>query len=510
MRTNWPGSHPVIRRAGRFWVARASAWQLVTALVLFVAAVSAAFTVAAMLTTGPEPTDSGGPNGFPQTWLATARSLLGAEDFPRQDGNTWHEFLATLASLLGAVTPAAIIGIVMIRVFATEFFTWRAKGSLSSLAELRSDTAGPVQVSTDGIIAIRFYKKIHGVTLSDIRARAYLAFRSTSLIDGSTFFKREQLQVLSPEATEVEERVWPRVDSCMPLTLWIPLKAPLRDGRATSVQGRELDSRTFHIFVVVEARVAGLNISVHDQHSYALAKDFHEGRAVPIEPDLTRRPRDWRGWDRFDEPATYGIFAYGSLVAPETVSDLLGRPAREGVDYCRATLDGWRRTWSVCTDNTGPGRIRYQDLASGDEPEIQVLFLNAEPDAAAPAALDGILILVRGEQLVELDKREGNYHRTVLTTGLSVPAGTVVPDVVWIYTGRQEQVDRARQGIVMGTARIRQEYLDSVCKAHARHQGLLENLERYTSTPPGVSVVSLRRIELPATQAAPPQQRKPG
>jgi hypothetical protein len=154
------------------------------------------------------------------------------------------------------------------------------------------------------------------------------------------------------------------------------------------------------------------------------------------------------------------VFGYGSLVAPATIAELVGRPVTAGRDYTRARLTGWSRSWNVCTDNTANGPVVYEDPADGTRPPIQVLFLTIEPGAA----VEGVLILMPDDGLPALDAREGNYRR------ISVDVDGVGP--AWTYVAKPESAERARRGIAAGTARIRKDYLDTVVAAYASHEGM--------------------------------------
>jgi hypothetical protein len=154
------------------------------------------------------------------------------------------------------------------------------------------------------------------------------------------------------------------------------------------------------------------------------------------------------------------VFGYGSLVSPATIAELVGRPVTAGRDYLRARLTGWSRTWNVCTDNTAGGPVVYEDPADGTRPPIQVLFLTIEPGTA----VDGVLILMPDDGLPALDAREGNYRRISVDVDGFGPA--------WTYVAKPESATRARRGIAAGTARIRQQYLDSVVAAYACHEGM--------------------------------------
>jgi hypothetical protein len=172
------------------------------------------------------------------------------------------------------------------------------------------------------------------------------------------------------------------------------------------------------------------------------------------------------------------VFGYGSLIAPATIAELVGRPATAGRDYARARLTGWSRTWNVCTDNTADGPVVYEDPVDGTRPPIQVLFLTIEPGPE----IEGVLIFMPDDGLPALDAREGNYRRITVDVDGFGPA--------WTYVAKSESAERARRGIAAGTARIRKDYLETVVAAYASHEGM----SAPDSLPaPVVSLTRLRR-----------------
>jgi len=194
----------------------------------------------------------------------------------------------------------------------------------------------------------------------------------------------------------------------------------------------------------------------------------------------------------------HGVFVYGSLSHPDELLRLLGHRPDPG-EVQRATLHGYRRLWTVCTDNTDPARrvTYYRPGATGPEP-IQVLFLAVVPDGGATTG--GLLVRVDAGRLAGLDRREGNYVRHEVTGAVRPErAGARLPDAVWTYTAAGDSLVRAGAGIAAGTARIRREYLDRVHQGLAAHD-LLEAFRRDV-TMPAVPVVPLARV--PVTDPCP-------
>ncbi|MBL7261602.1 gamma-glutamylcyclotransferase family protein [Paractinoplanes lichenicola] len=179
---------------------------------------------------------------------------------------------------------------------------------------------------------------------------------------------------------------------------------------------------------------------------------------------------------------------YGSMASADEIGTILGRPAVAGVDYLRATLHGWRLSWNVCTDNTTSREVRYYEPGTGTRPQIQVLFLNVEPDGDAQTS--GYVMRVEAEHLQKLDVREGNYNRVLVTDEIAAEGGR--PEVVWTYVGKPGRAANARAGIVRGTARIRRAYLDKVVAAFEGRGENLANLQAALARA-DVPVVELER-----------------
>jgi Gamma-glutamyl cyclotransferase, AIG2-like len=499
-----PRPHPRTRRAGRWLIARAKVWQLLVALLVAVAVLSLALSITAFetRTPGAAPAEYDPElSSFSRLFLEVARAVLGSDVFPRQPENFVHELLAFIAGIFGALTPALVIAIIVLRLFSAKLLVWRSKMNVSTVAELRSDSSTQAGAGTDGILSVRFYKRLNGVGLSDVTVEAFLGYRERSLIDGSTFFRRRALKVLDPDGKQVERRIWPRIETPMPITLWIPLNAPLRDGKIQEVQGYALDTRRYLVFIKLSGKVVGLGTEFFDQKRYYLKSNLQPGRAAPVEPsgiDEAVPVRKWHGWARFEEPATYGVFVYGSLMDPNTAESLLMSSKKFPGDKrvaVRAILHRWSRGWTVCTDNTVTRKVKYLDPKTGERPRVQVLFLNLEPNANA--SVNGVVIKVTGGDLLELDKREANYDRVIVTADVRAASGGMpdggLPDVIWTYVGKKERVEKARRAIIMKSARIRQEYLDTVFDAFST-QDLVDDLTK-TIEPPPADIVSLTRIE---------------
>ena len=104
--------------------------------------------------------------------------------------------------------------------------------------------------------------------------------------------------------------------------------------------------------------------------------------------------------------ARIGLFAYGSLVDPESASRTLGR---EVPPPTAAQLEGWRRRWSQFRDNLAVEKT-FARRDDGDIPP-HLLGLNLERSDSSDAAPNGALLEVGAEELLRLDVRELRYDR---------------------------------------------------------------------------------------------------
>jgi cation transport regulator ChaC len=126
------------------------------------------------------------------------------------------------------------------------------------------------------------------------------------------------------------------------------------------------------------------------------------------------------------------VFAYGSLVNPESFARTLGR---EPIEPLAARLSGWRRRWSLLRDNLASEKT-FARHPGGELPRW-VVGLNLERDEQAGEELapNGALIEISEAELVRLDVRELRYNR-VDVTGL-VKGGDDFDRIV-TYTARPE------------------------------------------------------------------------
>lgn len=126
------------------------------------------------------------------------------------------------------------------------------------------------------------------------------------------------------------------------------------------------------------------------------------------------------------------LFAYGSLVNPESFARTLGR---EPTDPLSARLSGWRRRWSIVRDNLASEKT-FARHPGGELPRW-VIGLNLERDVEAGEELapNGALIEIGEGELERLDVRELRYDRIDLSGAVAGGEGF---DRVVAYTAKRE------------------------------------------------------------------------
>lgn len=167
------------------------------------------------------------------------------------------------------------------------------------------------------------------------------------------------------------------------------------------------------------------------------------------------------------------LFAYGSLVSPESAAATLGRvPVRPAP----VRLPGWRRRWSQVRDNVAVEKT-FARRSDGTVPR-HVLGLNLEPSDVDAVAPNGVLLEVSEDELRRLDVREMRYDRIEV----EALAGF---DRVFTYTAKPaNRVAEPPPGAVVIEA-----YVQGVERAFAALGAEQLALFRETTGPPPVAVV---------------------
>jgi hypothetical protein len=126
-----------------------------------------------------------------------------------------------------------------------------------------------------------------------------------------------------------------------------------------------------------------------------------------------------------------GLFAYGSLVSPESFAATLGR--RPG-GPTPARLAGWRRRWSIVRDNLAAEKTFERADGGGCPRWVVGLNLERDDPSNADLAPNGVLVEVTDGELERLDVRELRYNRVDVTPG----APDTPFDRIFAYRARPE------------------------------------------------------------------------
>jgi hypothetical protein len=124
------------------------------------------------------------------------------------------------------------------------------------------------------------------------------------------------------------------------------------------------------------------------------------------------------------------VFAYASLVSPESAAATLGRRVEASAPL---RLPGWRRRWSTFRDNLDSEKT-FAHAGGGSLPRW-CLGLNIEPAAGEPGP-NGVLLYVASEELQRLDLREMRYDRVEVTEAFD---GLPDETTVFAYTAKPRQ-----------------------------------------------------------------------
>jgi pimeloyl-ACP methyl ester carboxylesterase len=159
----------------------------------------------------------------------------------------------------------------------------------------------------------------------------------------------------------------------------------------------------------------------------------------------------------------HAVFGYGSLLSIASLERTLGRSYRGPFVTC--AVEGWRRRWNVAMPNEV---FVYREQDRWVTPE-RIFYLNAEP--APGSMLNGVLFVVRSDDLAPFDAREWIYDRVDIAPrlrGVQVEGGAA-----WIYRGKPEHVRPHPASPANGA--VRRTYLDVV---HTGHRALGQDFVR--------------------------------
>ena len=180
------------------------------------------------------------------------------------------------------------------------------------------------------------------------------------------------------------------------------------------------------------------------------------------------------------------LFAYGSLVSPESLAATVGRAVPAGRGPLPAVLGDHAREWMVGSDREShPERVLVAEDGSVFTGTLAVLGIRA----AAGAVCTGAVYELDDAAVASLGVRERNY--TLVEVSVRV-AGRQGPRRVVTFVPRPGAVERLVRARAAGTAVVRAGYADLVADAFRRlGPGQGEAYAR-TTVPHGLPVRGVR------------------
>ncbi|TRO64614.1 hypothetical protein [Streptomyces sp. IB201691-2A2] len=236
--------------------------------------------------------------------LTALRACVGTDNLAPETDSTAHQLLATVASVTGALVPAVLLSVVLIKMFTVQPVVWRRKASISLAARSNSQAYARAHRGSDqAVLAVRFYNHLLNVAMMDVHAEAHLRYLEESPRDGLLAMYKQRLKVVGEDGRLCDERVWCVVERAAPFTLWIPIGSPVGSLPLESLQGKELCGlQGARILVRFRAKAVGTGTELSDERWFELdGEDLELGEFVPVEPDLAGHVSAWAGWRGFDD-----------------------------------------------------------------------------------------------------------------------------------------------------------------------------------------------------------------
>ena len=93
--------------------------------------------------------------------LTALRACVGTDNLAPETDSTAHQLLATVASVTGALVPAVLLSVVLIKMFTVQPVVWRRKASISLAARSNSQAYARAHRGSDqAVLAVRFYNHL--------------------------------------------------------------------------------------------------------------------------------------------------------------------------------------------------------------------------------------------------------------------------------------------------------------------------------------------------------------
>lgn len=184
------------------------------------------------------------------------------------------------------------------------------------------------------------------------------------------------------------------------------------------------------------------------------------------------------------------VFAYGSLMAPESLRRTL--PGVAPPTCIPARCDGYVRTFSVAFPNEGSQRDKMYLDAAGVRPPV-VLFCDMPEDAGR--WVNGVCVPIDEAGLAALDQRELRYTRHTVSAKVTSCGSAAIRGPVVAYIGAAPFTSPAdiERGVV------HHEYLQQIDEGarfwDRTYPGFYADFLASTILPPASRIIELRRID---------------
>lgn len=170
------------------------------------------------------------------------------------------------------------------------------------------------------------------------------------------------------------------------------------------------------------------------------------------------------------------VFGYGSLVAPASVGQTIGREPQRGTDLAAARLAGFGRRWNY-------GSLRQRADWSGPVGRVSAgVVVSLGIAASSDESANGAIVRVDDAELERLDLRESDYERIDVTAHVELHDELRCDGVVWTYLPRPSAIERYETAAATGRAAVRLGYVELVEAAFAAMGA--DHLDSYRTTTP--------------------------
>ena len=382
-------------------------------------------------------TGVGGPDESLKSSIFSALSMaLGARD-PHQGGDLdLAGVTGVVLAVIGVILPAWLLGAFVYLVFKFDPIVWKKTASYENPGNGRAH------------VTFRFYNG-SSETISGMKVKVTARYTTD---DRPATRAVEPMKLNTGMNRPLQDCIeWPISDPAMAQSVRMPLAEV--DG-CVGVEFARLDRLIPHekveYVVEVSGMLTGTGNEIRSQHLYR-ADEVIEGHFQEIDIDVSVPPREWSGWQGWENNVHLFVFGYGSLLNSQSASRTLGDA--EALTYANAVLAGYELAWNA-------GLVT--GAAEGVDGIAVALGLEESPEGRC----EGSVIAITRDDLVRLDNREINYARVDVTETITWEGAPEHRTVV-TYVPLADSVAGSRSP----EAFVSQAYASSVADGYAE-QGL--------------------------------------